>query len=306
MLNVLLHLLIVTQVFAAEPGSAAKVKDVDVKNKVISLEAKGGTQAGDRWVWHSGEESCVFQVYTMRGAIAKARSAECESVKKVKAGETLTLSRVDVVTAKEVPVAEPLPPSASDKRKIERVRKNPELPTDNESWYIQFGAGATGNSYQGEFKDTVKAVDDLNGKTSRAIGFGMDLGFYWPLANYKTLLGVRIEASGDRYTNNSTGTTIDVTIVQRMISFSSQHFFGANVGHGWFVRGDIGSASAMMTYDDLVLSTKTKTGYGISVGGGYGIAIGDETRLMPFINVSSRHFGSDRFTVSTVGADFLF
>ena len=305
MWNVVLQLLLVTSVFAAESGSTAKVKDVDAKNKVISLEAKGG-QAGDRWVWKTGDESCVFQVYTMRGSISKARSSECESVKKVKVGDVLTLSRIDVVTAKEVPVSEPLPPPASERRKIVRERKNPELPTDNESWYVQLGAGMTGNSYQGQFKDTINAVDDLNGKTSRPIGFGIDFGFYWPLANQKTILGVRVEGSGDRYSNNSTGTTIDVSIIQRLLSFSSQHFFGANVGNGWFVRGDVGTASALMTYDDLIVTSKTKSGYGLSVGGGYAIPIGDDTRMLFFMNLSSRHFGSDRFTISTLGVDFLF
>lgn len=304
MLSLLLQVLFVTPIFAAEVNSTATIKQVDAKNKVISIEAKSGTQAGDRWMWQSGDEICVFQVYTVRGAVAQARSAECESIKKIKSGQNLKLSVVD---EEKVAATLPLPPSVSDKRKIVRERRNPDLPTDNESWYLLFGGGVSSHSYQGEFKDTIKAIDDLNGKTSRSMGATIDLGVYWPVNHHKSMLGVGIESSAEQYSNNDqTSGDVTATITQRLLAFSAIHSFGQNLGDGWFVRGDAGIAQASIIFDDLFVGSKTKSGMGLLLGGGYGIPIGMDTRVLLFLNVSTRHFDSKRFTVSTLGADFLF
>lgn len=299
----LLALLFVFQVAYAE--TTATVKEVDVKNKVMALQAQGGeTKPGDRWVWQSGDDSCTFQVYTVRGSIASAKSTECEGIKKIKSGQDLKLSLIDSEPA--APVA---PPAAVQQQKrVEKVRNNPDLPTDNEPWYILFGGGFAGATYKGKFKDTIQMVDDLPGSTKRIGGLALDLGVYFPTSSFKSMIGGNLEMTSDSYTNEATAGDYRVSIGQALIAMSYYHFFGANIGNGWFLRGDIGLARAVMILEQPSAKNQLteKSGFGALLGAGYAIPCGTETRVLFFFDISGRTFGGDRFTTATLGADFLF
>jgi len=291
---------------AAHAETTAVIKEVDANNKVIAIQAKGGeTKPGDRWVWQSGDESCVFQVYTVRGSIASAKSSECESIKKVKSGQDLKLSLID--TEAPAPV---VTPTAQPKRpdRVEKPRNNPDLPTDNEEWYILFGGGFAGAAYQGKFKDTVKAIDDLPGSTKRTGGLAMELGVYFPTSSFKSMIGGNIELTGDGYSNETAAGDYRASIGQALVAISAYRFFGENIGNGWFIRGDLGVAKTTMILEQPGLSNQLteKTGFGALFGGGYAIPCGTETRVLFFINMSGRSFGGDRFRTLTLGADFLF
>lgn len=296
----LFALLFATQVHAAE-GPAAVIKEVDAKNKVIAIEPKAGTKAGDRWVWETDEESCTFQVYTVRGTVASARTEECESIKKVRNGQKVRLSLIDV--EETTPVAKSAPTPAAQQ---EPYRPSSDLPTINESWYLLFGGGISGATYQGEYKNTVKLMEDTSG-TKGHLAMSIDLGFYFPLKNNLTMIGGIIDSTGDVYTVKDNG-DYTLSISQALYGASVHHFFGKNIGNGWFVRGDLGLAKASARLETPIgdASAKNKSGFGLTAGGGYSMPCGSETRVMFFLNLSSRHFGSDRFTVSTLGANFLF
>lgn len=293
-MGILLALLFTLQ---AHAETTATIKEVDANNKVIAIEPQkgGATKPGDRWVWESGDDSCIFQVYTVRGAIGSAKSSECDGIKKIKSGQNLKLSLIDAEAAAPTPVM----PSKKE-------RHNPDLPTDNESWYVLFGGGLSSNTYQGKFKDTIKQIDDLPGTTSRG-SLTFDLGFYFPLSNFKTMIGGSWEGTGDVYVNDNSG-KYSATISQGLYTISLMHFFGANIGNGWFLRGDAGLAKSIMILEQPGTSNQVtdKSGFGALLGGGYSIPCGIETRVLFFLNVASRNYGGDRFVTTTLGADFLF
>lgn len=301
-MKTLFALFIALQINTAFADTTAVIKEVDANNKVIAIQAKGGeTKPGDRWVWQSGDESCVFQVYTVRGSVASAKSSECESIKKVKSGQDLKMSLI------EAEVEAPVTPLAQAKRP-EKIRSNPDLPTDNEDWYILFGGGFAGASYQGQFKDTIKFIDDLPGSTKRTGGLAMDFGVYFPIGGHKSMIGGNIELTGDGYSNDTTAGEYRVSIGQALVAVSAYRFFGENIGNGWFLRGDLGVAKTTLIYQQPSTSNQLieKTGFGALFGGGYAIPCGTETRVLFFINMSGRTFGGDRFRTMTLGADFLF
>lgn len=72
------------------------------------------------------------------------------------------------------------------------------------------------------------------------------------------------------------------SISQDLYAYSYHHFFGVNVGDGWFLRGDVGIVKYQLKLDTTLISYNetSKAGFGVLGGGGYGFAIGTETRLL--------------------------
>lgn len=137
------------------------------------------------------------------------------------------------------------------------------------------------------------------------------LGFYWPLSGNKTMIGFVFNTAGDsiEYTNGA-----ETTVTTSMLGFSAHHFFGENIGDGWFVRGDVGLARASIDIDNVYydLDETTDFGLGLLVGGGYAMPIGEETRLLlglyvrPIPELEFNSSSKIKGTVTTFTAGFLF
>lgn len=188
---------------------------------------------------------------------------------------------------------------------------NSNLPSANEDWYTLWGIGFGSASYSGSLGDIYEDSEDLAG-ADRSATVSMDiLGFYWPLSGHKTMLGFVFNTAGDsiEFSNGN-----EASISTSMLGFSAHHFFGENIGDGWFVRGDVGIARASIDfeigsddYDDT-----SDAGLGLLIGGGYSLPIGTETRLLVGLYVRSvpeLKFDSSsklKGTVTSVTAGFLF
>jgi hypothetical protein len=188
---------------------------------------------------------------------------------------------------------------------------DPTLPSINESWYTLWGLGFGSASYSGSLGDVYEDAEDVAG-ADRSATVSMDiLGFYWPLLGHKTMLGFVFNTAGDsiEFSNGN-----EASISTSMLGFSAHHFFGENIGDGWFVRGDVGLARASIDfeigsddYDDT-----SDAGLGLLIGGGYALPIGTETRLLVGLYVRSvpeLKFDSSsklKGTVTSLTAGFLF
>ncbi len=148
-----------------------------------------------------------------------------------------------------------------------------QAPSRNESWYTQWGLGFANSTYSPELSST------LNSWSRTQLALEM-LGFYWPMANLHTIQGFTITGVSDNYKSPS-GLT-EYVLNQYLYSYSVQHYFGANVGDQWFLRGDVGIAKVLetITGSGLTYSGVSDSGFGFNLGGGYGWAVTYETRFM--------------------------
>lgn len=177
----------------------------------------------------------------------------------------ITTEKKEIFEDEEVSVPEPV---SSD-----------GLPTINESWYTLWGLGFSGASYSGDLGDAYEKLADTPGVDENS-GVALDLlGFYWPLAGHKTMIGFVINGSSSSVDDNL-GDKLTLTTSQ--ISFSTHHFFGKNIGHGWFVRGDIGFVRGSITVLDnnITAEQSSDSKLGVLFGGGYGFSMGKETRFL--------------------------
>jgi hypothetical protein len=153
------------------------------------------------------------------------------------------------------------------------------LPTINEDWYTLWGLGLAKSAYSGDLGDAYEHQASLSG-SHRSLQMSADLfGFYWPLEGHQTMIGVILSDNSDTI-KFSDGHISRLTT--SLLAFSTHHFFGKNIGDGWFVRGDIGVASANIHIKDgtNTYDKGSDTPIGVQFGGGYGFAIGAETRLL--------------------------
>ncbi len=148
-----------------------------------------------------------------------------------------------------------------------------QLPSQNETWYTQWGLGLSSNKYD---PDTTASLAGWN-RTQVAIDI---LGFYWPMAGHQTMQGFIICGQGDSYRSPS-GLT-EYSISSSLYAYSIQHFFGANIGDGWLLRADVGlaKASESITGSGYTISGVSDTGFGYDLGGGYAWPTSSETRFL--------------------------
>ncbi len=179
-------------------------------------------------------------------------------------------------------------------------KKYEELPSLNESWYLYFGVGIASTSYGSEL-DTV--IDGLETLGIDRMTLAVDvIGLYWPLRNYKTMMGFAINAVGDLFTHPTTQETL--SIYQHTYSFSAQHFFGKNIGHGFFVRGDVGIVRFSAELGES--RSVSELGYGALGGLGYAFPIGEETRMLINLNCAYRKVLQDSTVTLAASIGFLF
>ncbi|OQW48442.1 MAG: hypothetical protein A4S09_04495 [Proteobacteria bacterium SG_bin7] len=177
-----------------------------------------------------------------------------------------------------------------------------QLPSKNETWYTQWGVGLSSNKYEPQ----LSSVFTAGPRTQVAVDI---LGFYWPWSSHHTIHGIIVCSQGDSYTY---GTGSSYSLSQSLLAYSIQHFLGANIGDGWFLRGDVGIASATETLSDGSISTTmgSARGGGIDLGGGYSWPISPETRflltgLLTNKNVNVKN-GEVKMSSFSILASFLF
>ena len=105
-----------------------------------------------------------------------------------------------------------------------------------------------------------------------------------------------------------TGPGGDMTIYQYLYSYSIHHFFGKNIGDGWFLRGDLGISKFSLNIDTTTLkySDDTNTGTGALFGGGYAIPASPEARVLFGAYLTSRKAEEEQMTSVNFTAGMLF
>jgi hypothetical protein len=177
------------------------------------------------------------------------------------------------------------------------------LKSKNESWYTLWGAGYAGTSYTGDLKTVVDSLNSSSSLTHASLGMDI-LGFYWPINNHQTMIGGVMNAAVDSWTV----TGAELSLNQYQMSFSAQHFFGANIGDGIFVRGDIGPTylNVTATGSGLNLSADSKAGFGALAGVGYALPVWEETRVLFNLNYAFRRVEGSRMGAFGLSVGFLF
>ena len=159
-----------------------------------------------------------------------------------------------------------------------------------ESWYSYWSIGIAEHTHPSELDAIFDAFELIPGVERTEIALDM-LGFYWPLENKQTILGVVVSSSAD---NLSVGAA-EVQLNQYLYGVSAMHFFGKEPGDGVFLRGDIGmSKIVVQATDSPDLSSDNGTGY--LVGAGYGFPVSNESRLIFGVSYSSNSIENDTFT----------
>ncbi len=192
------------------------------------------------------------------------------------------------------------------------------MPTPNEDWYTLWGLGFSKASYSGDLGDAYEKSADAPG-IDRSSTMNLDiLGFYWPLSGHKTMMGFIFNVAGDTAEDNVGG---ELSLYTYLMGFSVHHFFGRNIGDGWFVRGDAGLswATVELSSSGITAEERSDMTLGFMFGGGYGFAIGEETRLLvglyirplPEMKADGFTYGGDpvskiKGTITNFSVGFLF
>lgn len=146
------------------------------------------------------------------------------------------------------------------------------FPSKNEDSYLYFGLGSGGFSYHG-------SGEDFKSLGSEDFTLSLDLiGAYWPKFSHNFMYGVLVNLLLDQisFTNYS------VTQFQMTASLSLYYFLGANIGSGFYVRGDlgIGMVPFLTMGENSKVNSNWLWGGQWLLGAGYAFPIWDETRLL--------------------------
>ncbi len=192
---------------------------------------------------------------------------------------------------------------------------------DLEGWYTYWGWGWVTNKYpdelQRELNKPVRGPRSLN-RSSKALDL---LGFYWPL-NDKTLIGGIINTNTDARETTYKQTTAIYSLSNTLLALSAMHFPSCLIGTGPFMRMDLGVARLGLTerlqgewtYDYQgktrnvreFKTTQEDWGWGLLLGGGYGIPIIRGTRLLVNANYSLRRIKGDQNSSFALSLNGLF
>lgn len=189
--------------------------------------------------------------------------------------------------------SEPQPAGVSSRRSQYDDDRN-----RRESWYTNWGLGVPFISYPDLLQDVLDALDDAGFDNTRLM-FDL-LGFYWPLAE-QTIVGFNMNVWGDRYSGG--GESIQFTALT--LGPSVMYFVQDRIGAGFFVRADLGGTRIVL--DSSLDETETSEwGFGALLGGGYGIPVSRETRILIHLNYSIRSIEGDTYSNVGLGVTGLF
>jgi len=146
-----------------------------------------------------------------------------------------------------------------------------------ENWYTYWTFGFSGNKYPGEMNSSMNALEDVGGDRSQT-SLEM-LGFYIPNTD-TSLLGLIISGTGDLVDFPGEGS---IQVNTYLYSLSYMKFMGTEPGVGFYFRGDLGAARAVIIVDPVdgkKVSGESDWGAGVLGGIGYGFKVSEESRLL--------------------------
>jgi len=163
-----------------------------------------------------------------------------------------------------------------------------------EDWYTYWGIGFANHTYEDQYETLVKLYENQPNSTRTQTAYDL-LGFYWPFNNGKTMGGFVVSGTADRIESSWT----DAQFNQYLYAGSVMHFFGKEIGDGFFLRGDLGFAKSVFdtSYSDPAGSD---TGNGILLGVGYGIPISQGTRILISLTSSHNHIDGHDFSATAL------
>ena len=166
-----------------------------------------------------------------------------------------------------------------------------------EDWYTYWAIGPADHNYGGDLDTVMSAAESVPGIDRTETGLDM-FGFYWPYDN-NTMMGFVISGSYDRLEDNF-GDYMQLN--QYLYGFSTMHFFGSEIGDGFYVRGDIGIAK-MVLDSSFGATIDSDTGTGYLLGVGYAWPVSEQSRIMLGLGLSNKNIEGDTVssTVFTIG-----
>jgi|GEM_PF-5348182 len=164
----------------------------------------------------------------------------------------------------------------------------------DESWYFDFGFGWVSPGYGSETNALIDKLKDI-GTGFKRTPVAVDLGFYWPKEDKRSVVGVSLFGVNDKI--EVSGYTIEVT--QSVIAASWIQYFGENVGDGFWGRADLGlgkaSTSTKVPAGAAAISDAASDwGFAIQLGAGYSLPVSPETRLSLGLYYSSLRVEDDK------------
>lgn len=177
-------------------------------------------------------------------------------------------------------------------------------PSKNESWYFYAGLGWAGPSYPASLQESFDALNSQPGVSHFPLSMDL-LGFYFPMtSDHRTALGPIVSGVGDRWTIGTEWMQFN----QYTYGVSLLHFFGANMGDGFFLRADAGAARNVLMESSTFLEGIAVSDWGVGalLGAGYGWGINDQTRFLMNANYSYRSIQDFNIGTFAISAGFLF
>ncbi len=164
-----------------------------------------------------------------------------------------------------------------------------------ENWYTNWGIGYPFITYP----DELSGIDDA-GLDNASIMLDV-LGFYWPISE-QTILGGTVNAWGDRYAAGGE----DLQINAYTFGFSAMHFLQNRVGDGVFLRGEIGPSRLVINGSVFSTNIESEWGLGVLIGGGFGIPVSSETRILLHLNYAVRRIEGEQYNNLGIAVSGLF
>ena len=157
------------------------------------------------------------------------------------------------------------------------------------SWHLLCNVGLASNSFSFEAIKVQDSAKDTGLENSVALS--LELGVYWSLPQRPgTLLGVVFNGGENRSDNG--GDELEIT--PYLLGFSAMRFFAAERKTGFFVRADLGVAAYRVEARGTEhFSDISDLGYGVLVGGGYGISNSRGRSILFNVNYALRRAGAD-------------
>ncbi len=187
----------------------------------------------------------------------------------------------------------------------EGTKQAQEETNKKEGWYTYWGLGYAATQYPGDLQSALDALDNVPGASRVRLSLDM-FGFYWPVNNHHTAVGVVINGAADRFIYQAVLFQVEwFQINQYTLAASTMHYFNNTIGKGFFVRGDVGIAKLAVSDSDGN-NDSSNNGIGFLVGGGYGFNLSPGTRLLINVNYGYRKVEGDATGVIGISVGGMF
>lgn len=154
--------------------------------------------------------------------------------------------------------------------------------------YHYWGAGLGGESFPGESRIDGEGKVVVEQRSASNVSAEV-LGFYWPLRDHRTIVGVVSNGAFD----GEEMSKASFDLAEFTTSGSVMHFVTDTVGIGFLLRGDIGLAGRRVATTEGE-ERRTDLGIGIVLGMGYGFRAGGGN-VIAGANVVIRRVGSRNY-----------